>query len=327
MAFILSLLNAYLTGCFLFSSELRELQNYPIFLLTTIDFLVTSLGYLGKFFSRNFIIYHPSNVASLFVSDGFNFFNKIRYSLQQIFQQWTTENIHPFWFGCLPSLAMIRINEYGFGLCSLLLAYERYVLICKPTEKTILLSSERRKKLYTVTTLIILMSVMVDAVHSYIRQKWSCDLIFTVSNNAGLTVTTLTSLFLSAVYSFIPAVFCFLMYWDIGLVLLNRDKKIGRNLNLVLCFATICCVWLLCLFARSAWIIYLWILYTTVHPNLKKFRYPLMTNPDKRDLIYQCSAISSLLDPFLILLCQKDYRTPFKNQLEKIRNLCRLNSR
>ena len=280
MAFISLVLNAYLTGCFLFSSELRELQNYPIFLLTTIDFIVTSLGYLGKFVSRNFIIFHPSNVSPLFASDGFNFFNKIRYSLQQIFQQWTTENMHPFWFGCLPSLAMIRINEYGFGLCSLLLAYERYVLICKPTEKTILLSSERRKKLYTVTPL--------------------------------------TSLFLSAVYSFVPAVLCILMYWDIGLVLLNRDKKIGRNLNLVLCFASICCVWLLCLFARSAWIIYLWILYTTVHPNLKKIRYPLMTNPDKRDLIYQCSAISLLLDPFLVLLCQNDRLSiPFQKPVEK----------
>ena len=319
MALISSILNAYLTGCFLLEPDLRELQNYPIFLLTLTDFLVTTVGSLGLFFTRYFVVHHPSNYYKNFNSEGFTFFNKTRYQIQQLIQRWITENVSPFWFSCLPNFAMRRLNEYGFGLCSLLLAYDRYVSICKPTEKNTLLSSHRRKKLYSTATVIIFLSITIDAVHSYMRQQWNCGSALILDNNAHPIATFSMNALLSLLYSFIPAIFCFKMYWDIGWVLLSRDRKIGRNLNLVLSFATICCVWVLCLLSTFCWNLYVWIVDMTVYPKLKKLTYPLMLNSDQRSIIYQLSAISSLVNPFLILICQKDYRTPFKKQLKKIR--------
>ena len=179
MATISTMLNLYLTCCFLMSPDLRELKNYPIFLLSLTDFIVTGPGYSWKYISKQFIVYHPSNFSPFF-SHGPEFLNNLRTNLQSILQRPITENIDPFWFSCLPNLAMIRMNEYAYGICSLLLAYERYVCVCKATEKSTLHSSQRRKKIYVFATMIIVCTTIADAIHSYIKQKWNCTYAFNV---------------------------------------------------------------------------------------------------------------------------------------------------
>ena len=174
-----TILNLYLTCCFLTSSDLRELKNYPIFLLSLTDFIVTGPGYIWKYISEQFIVYHPSNVSPFF-SHGPEFLNNLRTNLQSILQRPITENIDPFWFSCLPNLAMIRMNEYAYGICSLLIAYERYVCVCKVAEKSALLSTQKRKKIYFISTLIILCTTISDGIHSYIKHKWYCTYAFNV---------------------------------------------------------------------------------------------------------------------------------------------------
>ena len=114
----------------------------------------------------------------MFVSHAPDFYNKLRLNLQAGLQNPITENINPFWLSCLPKLVMIRLNEYSYGICSLLLAYERYVCVCRATQKSTLLSSQKRKKMYAAATLVILFTTLADGIQSYVKQKWNCYYAF-----------------------------------------------------------------------------------------------------------------------------------------------------
>ena len=72
--------------------------------------------------------------------------DRVRSNVQSLIGDLVIENLDPFWYACLPLFALRQVNEYGYGLCSLLLAYERYVSVCKAAEQLTLLRSERRKR-------------------------------------------------------------------------------------------------------------------------------------------------------------------------------------
>ena len=322
LSFISTILNTYLTGCFLLDSELRGLDNYPVFLLATIDLIVTGPGYLWNFVTHEFILFHPSDITS-FISNGIPFYVKIRAKIRPAVATPITQNIDPFWFSCLPQLAMTRVNEYGFGLCSLLLAYERFILICKPTRKPILLSSTRKKKLYAAVSSIIIISIVLDGVHSYIRQKWRCFQAFTL-HGQGI-MNTSVQYGIPILYSVIPLIFCFRYYWHIARVLFRRERKIGRNLNLLLCFAAICLVWTLSLTAKTGMAVSAFYRAFTSNSVADLMHAPFYYTYGQADCVRLLFSMTSIVDPIILLVCQKDYRSPFIQKVEMVKKkICKI---
>ncbi|XP_075240485.1 uncharacterized protein LOC142335953 [Convolutriloba macropyga] len=63
---------------------------------------------------------------------------------------------------------------------------------------------------------------------------------------------------------------------------------------------------------------YLWILLVT-KLKLNRITLPLMRSPSQTDILLQFASVPSVLDPVLILICQKDYRQPFLNQINKLK--------
>ena len=79
-----------------------------------------------------------------------------------------------FWIGCVPDLLAARVNMYGAGLCALTLAYERFILVCRPTEKDIRLSSRKRVRWYVTVTFVIFGSILADGFYRYWFGDWQC---------------------------------------------------------------------------------------------------------------------------------------------------------
>ena len=214
-AFVSLALNVYLVGCFVFSPDIRELKNYPIFLLTVIDLVVTGPGFCGRFVSEQFIRYHSSNKdqhgRTIFTSQGFGFYNNLRSVLQGTLQPAILGKVDPFWFSCLPDLLLVRLNEYGNGPCALILAYERFVLVCKPLKKSTLLSSFRRKLMYTFATAVIMISFLTDAICRYVFGSWYCAM-FRFNDNTKITYGM--PLLTGFIYSLVPAVLCIGCYFS-----------------------------------------------------------------------------------------------------------------
>ena len=81
VALIASFVSLYFMLCFLISSDLREIKNYPIFLMTLVDFTVTGPGFAWNMFVRQILDSEISRVA-MYSSSDFNGLNYVRSSLQ-----------------------------------------------------------------------------------------------------------------------------------------------------------------------------------------------------------------------------------------------------
>ena len=311
-------LNFYLVSSLISSTELRDAVNYPVFLLTVIDFLTTGPGYILCYLAREFILYHPSNFPENYISHGIQLYEKIRRQIQLLIQQLIVQNIHPFWFGCLPHLFIIRVNEVGFGLCSILIAYERYNLLCKPTEKSTLLSKRRRQTSYVLITLTIISVSVAESVYHYIYRHYEC--LFLVRGFANAKVGHLLNLSSILVFS-LPASLCCYCYFKVAKVLFSRKKKIGRNLNLIFCFIAICVVWILSIMFKLFPVVYYTFSTLYTKESTKMHEFPLQFIIEHLSMLSLLGGITSLFDPILILVSQRDYRKPFTNFQKNLRRL------
>ena len=323
MASISNCINFYLVNSFLFFAEIRELENYPIFLLSLIDFLATGLGYMFEFISHEFIAFHSSTAWVNFESHGFQFYNEMRFQLRMFVKRHiTVSKINPFWFYCLPHLMLFRLNEYGHGLCSLLVAYERFVLVCKPTEKWSLLSRQKRKISYTIVTIFILAAVSAEIIYHYFERHLNC--VTLLVNFEKPFLGSVFSLVSNFIFSFMPALFCSYCYFSTAKVLLKRRRKIGRNLNLVLCFTAICAVWMVTFSISACLNVYHIIVLLLISSFTEIYKYPLFKNAEHFQMFYMLVGVTSIFNPFLILISNKDYRQPFFKFRDKFKLFFRL---
>ena len=127
LAFCSFVMNIYLMCCFLRSKELHKLENYPLFLLSSIDFFVTGPGYLFFFFSSQFILNGYNPESNIVYAYGMEAYSQFRQHLHYLFGRKILQNVDPFWYSCLPSLFMIRLTEYGFGICQGIVSIFRFV--------------------------------------------------------------------------------------------------------------------------------------------------------------------------------------------------------
>ena len=214
-----------------------------------------------------------------------------------------------------------RLNEYSSGICAILLAYERYILVCKPFEKDKILSDQKRKKYYILATFGILVMTVGEGIVRYLTYDFHCYTGFTffkghkfeeLSRIISGTVT-------AVLFSLIPALFCLYYYYHASSALFGRDKKIGRNLNLIACFSAICVIWLLSLLLRYSVVLYQ-LLVSSYALKLHQYKYPILNNKNIKYLLFNISAVSSVCNPFLILLAQTDHREPFLKFLRRFRS-------
>ena len=161
MTFFISFcVNLYMVCCFLFNSDIRELKNYPIFLVNLIDLVVTGPGFFSLFFSQQFLQLHFLS----FYSDQeylVTWLNGIRAFVQGYAYNFFVPNFNWFWYICLPELLTQRLNEYSNCLCALTLAYERYIMICKPHDKDLILTDKRRYLTYVILTTVIVAMMLI----------------------------------------------------------------------------------------------------------------------------------------------------------------------
>ena len=71
-------------------------QNYPIFLLSLIDSLVTGPGCVWQFITKQFVVHQPSNFPDMFFTQAPKFYSNMRSVLQRALQIPITENVNPF---------------------------------------------------------------------------------------------------------------------------------------------------------------------------------------------------------------------------------------
>ena len=79
--------------------------------------------------------------------------------------------MNEFWTVCFPSLMYSKLNRYGSGLCAFLLAYERFILVCRPTRKEADLNTSKRRKNYLIVTGVILITTTGNLLT---KITWNC---------------------------------------------------------------------------------------------------------------------------------------------------------
>ena len=163
-----------------------------------------------------------------------------------------------------------------------------------------------------------------DGCIRYFSYDFECSLGFTFFINSRHTVLSrfISSTVTSTMFIIIPAGLCVYYYYQSVSVLYTRKKKVGRNLNLIFCFATVCIIWWFTFFVRYALAIYSMLFYLNV-PIRKEYQYPVLRNLYTQFFLNNFSSFSSLFNPFLVLLAQTDYRQPFLKRKEKILNKLR----
>ena len=125
-AFVSSILSAYLFLVFIFSSELRSQQNFPIFLTNFVDLVAVGPGLLGNFLVTQTIQQHDPHRQEAFTDNSFWRYTQLRNKVRKILWEQIVYKVNFFWWRCLPLFLKMRVNEYGLGICALIIAYERY---------------------------------------------------------------------------------------------------------------------------------------------------------------------------------------------------------
>ena len=314
-------INLYLVCCFLFNADIRCVKNYPIFLINLIDLLVTGPGFFSLVFSHQFIRNFKSLDDLDYMDQHFilTLSSKLRDLVRPYARSLIVEKISWFWYICFPELVTQRLNEYSSCICALVLAYERYILICKPLEKDVILTYKRRFLTNLAVTSLILALITGDGSLRYLNYDHSCShgFVFVGNREFELQSRLISSILTAVLFSLAPAVVCMFYYYQAAKILVNRKKKVGRNLNLIICFSGVCFIWVLTFLAKNGFFVYNFLL-TAYVPLRKFYKYPLVRNYTLRFLFSNFSGFSSVVNPYLILLGQTDYRKPFLKRKQKI---------
>ncbi|XP_063710326.1 uncharacterized protein LOC134838925 [Symsagittifera roscoffensis] len=113
--FVSFCVSLYLAVAFLTSSDLRELQNYPVFMTNIIDCLATGPGFMGFMLTSQVARYHPSQ-SIFFKPSSFTRYTGWRDSIREKFLPKVVYQVNIFWWRCLPDFLIMRVNEYGTGM-------------------------------------------------------------------------------------------------------------------------------------------------------------------------------------------------------------------
>ena len=138
--------------------------------------------------------------------------------------------------------------------------------------------------------------------------------------NGGLeNLRLLTTIITSVIFSFIPGIASIICYARIAKRLLRSKKKVSRNLNLVMAFGVSSAIWFLCwtfnlIFQSYSFYITKYVQFYEAH------KYFLYSNITSVHLMDKVSGLTSIVNPFLLLIILQNYRKPAINFVKKIKN-------
>ena len=146
-------------------ADLREIKNFPIFLLNLIDLISVSSGIFLSLLAKEFVSYPNMDFFSRnkgsFSSIATRYVN-YRYRTRAILLPVFAEQFSYYFANCITKVFGTRLAEYGVGVCNCLLAYERYILVTKPVEKDLKLSTPQRRRQYIFAVVVILTPFLTD---------------------------------------------------------------------------------------------------------------------------------------------------------------------
>ena len=250
---------------------------------------------------------------------SFKFYSNLRLNIKLELGSRITNFIDPFWYHCLPLLLLQRLNEYGTGIVTSVLAYERYVLICKPSEKSLLLSTKRRFICYISVTATVLVFFISDASVRFIyggAPRLCADApVFGFNNNPELRLVL--NVLSIAIFCLVPGGIQVILYWRaLQQLLTSKAKKLGRNMNLSLAFVFGSLTTIIFSFSKIFCDIYNYDMANKSKYEL--YRHPIMANSFNSTMVNSLLCVTSVVSPFLLLVVHKSYREPFQNVQRKL---------
>ncbi|XP_075251809.1 uncharacterized protein LOC142344164 [Convolutriloba macropyga] len=284
-------MNLYLVLAVLISKKLRKLQYYPVFLMALGDLVCSGFAALFHFLVEN------SNQE-----------NDDYYWLNQFFYYFRHSTVKIFWLTCVPLVLYHRINEYVTGICTLILATERFIVYCAPNKVSVLLTPRMRLITYLSSTVFIIAITIFEIVFRYKTfnhwQFLNCSYGFVPGFNASFYSMIVTGIIFFA----IPALVSIFMYIRIFMVLFNAEGRKLRNRIVTIALGTSCLIWValwsLKYAFQTAHFLFSWHFWEVHLEN------PKLAMTVSQDTAQFFPIFSSVTNPFVLLIVCSVFRKP-----------------
>ena len=125
----------------------------------------------------------------------------------------------------MPLVLYHRVNEYVTGICTLILASERFIVYCKPDKVDTYLTRTKRKVIYSVATVVIIALTIFEISYRFKTfhhwQYFNCSYGFLEGEIQSFYSMIATGIIFFAV----PAVISIVMYICIFVVLFRAQSR------------------------------------------------------------------------------------------------------
>ncbi len=221
---------------------------------------------------------------------------------------------------CLPVLMYHRVNECVTGMCTLVLAAERYIVFCQPQNIERFLSKTNRKVIYTIMTIVILCVTCFEATLQMFNFYffWHSDCMYgALPGFYGQLLSTVLSAILFYV---IPAIASVTMYALIIKNLLQIQTQRSRNMIVTFALACSCLLWAILWGLK-----YVFQLVQFITWQFFDYEW-FYENPTAALIVSNQTAkffpvFSSVTNPFVLLIVCKVFREPAVDLVRKCLNM------
>ena len=236
-------MNCYLLLALSTTKDLRKLNFYPILLQAFCDLLGSGVAglvhYIGVANLMNSDLRQNTKLFQVFVSDGLTSFVK-----EVNRKAWQEEKyrILDFWINCVPQYLLVRFTEYSTGPITLVLAFERFLMVVKPFSYKSVINRRKRSIMYIILTSTILSITVLDLVSRYFSYTAYSDCSY---GFLGRKCSRLYFMFsTSFVFFIIPGTVSLILYAITFYKLLRKKTNVGRNRVLTIALFFSCVSWI-----------------------------------------------------------------------------------
>ena len=236
-----------------------------------------------------------------------------------------------FWT-CYSSFFLTRIPETFTGLCTLVLALDRFVLIVLPLRSAQLLTRTNRIVVYTLLTVPALALNLFEAAkrsQEAMTHEVKNDICLLFPDIELLSFTNISHA-TALLFYFTPGLLSLLLYSVVSYVLLNKPTNAGRNKVLTIALMFSCIFWLL------SWGVAYWLRFRSQGPSGLLFDLMKCVVGVHEEDYYEVNdevallislstpfiqVFSSLMNALCLLVICKMFWEPFLIPLRSIKNI------
>ena len=303
------IVNIHLLTAIVSEKQLRKIELYPIGIQAFCDILTALALFHGS--SQVILTQRTDFNSPEFVLSG-NFWNSLR---AMYFFNPGLSGTNNYWRDLL-FFAQSKLNYYSTSFCMVVIALERYILICQPfAAKTILTKRNRIKLAVTLT-----ISIVIASVHHFFC-AWGHFATILTNVRAEICLFARRELFAVIFISsffIIPSLITLILYIPVGIRLRKTTFHQSRNRDLTYAF----------ILSYACWVV-LWLPITS--SNVLKIFTPAW-NQKGGDVISRSQSIGerlayidseffllqTLINPIIFIFVSPDFQKPIKRLLGKI---------